>query len=99
MVGHARAQAWDAEVVFLEGLLCRPLGGSASPQVSKAWPWSGPRRACFLQELRGPWVSVNARLAGMLGTRVPHKLVLPLGGKRQVGCLVITGSCTPTRQG
>ena len=44
---------------------------------------------CFLQELRGPWVSVNAGLLGMLGTRVPHKLVLPLGGKRQVRCLVI----------
>ena len=31
MVGHAQAQAWDAEVVFLEGLLCRPLGGAAWP--------------------------------------------------------------------
>ena len=54
-------------------------------------------RVCFLQELRGPWVSDNAGLLGMLGTRVPHKLMLPLGGKRQVRCLVIISVCTPTR--
>ena len=40
--------------------------------------------------------SVSAALLGMLGTRVPPKLVLPLGGKRQVRYLVIIGVCTPT---
>ena len=48
-----------------------------------------------LQELRGPWVSVNARLAGMLGTRLPHKLMLPFGGERQVRCLVVLEVRTP----